>query len=347
LIKSALSRPWLTLPGAAKYLSDQGIGDGTEAFILRQGLDKRIKLSVKLTKPIWANPCQWVFYDAENLKAARSNKIYPDELKWHETTDGPKLASLYLGDNKFLNIQDKEWISVGGVWDLPMVDGDWMEIEQKWRSLTGASRDSRRVMYGVFLEGDDGAVCRLKDLFNVSEYQAAHKERLREQQRQNAANNLSKENSELLLKLIEDERESFLKKRLRIKEFSLPEDSSFVVRTDALIGFEKNERLNITKSNVMTGIVKDPCAPALPANKLDADKDGLKQKRQEYEVLRIIRDELKLDPLNLPYRKPGKSGSKAEVRAHLKIPGELFQSDGTFEGAWERLRALGQLQGGK
>jgi hypothetical protein len=103
----------------------------------------------------------------------------------------------------------------------------------------------------------------------------------------------------------------------------------------------------IAKSNVKTGIVKAPGAPDLPANKLDADKDGLKQKRQEYEVLRIIRDELKLDPLNLPYRKPGKRGSKAEVRAHLKIPGELFQSDGTFESAWERLRASDQLQGGK
>lgn len=347
MIKSALSRPWLPLPEAVKYLSDQGIGDGTEAFILRLALDKRIKVSVKFTKPTWANPCQWVFYDAENLKAARSNKMYPDELKWHETTDGPKLASLYLGDNKFLNIQDKEWISVGGVWDLPMIDGDWMEIEQKWRSLTGLSRDSRRVMYGVFLEGDDGAVCRLKDLFNVSEYQAAHKERLREQQRQNAANNLTRENSELLLKLIEDERESFLKKRLRIKEFSLPEDSSFVVRTDALIGFEKNERLNIAKSNVKTGIVKDQCAPALSATKPDVYKDELKQKRQENEVLRIIKDELKRDPLNLPDREPGKRGPKAEVLDRLKIPGNLFSSGGAFNKAWERLRASNQLQGGE
>jgi hypothetical protein len=75
--------------------------------------------------------------------------------------------------------------------------------------------------------------------------------------------------------------------------------------------------------------------------------DAPKLKQQEDEVLRIVRDELDLDPLNLPYREPGKRGVKAEVRAHLKIPNKLFQSECVFKKAWERLRGSGQLQGGE
>lgn len=123
---------WLTLPEAAKYLFEKGIGDGTEVFILRLALARCIKVSVKFTKPTWANPCDVVNSHVENLTAI------PFEA------------------DKFLSIKDKEWLSVGGIWDLPMIDGDFLEIEQKWRGLAGLPRDSRRIIYGVFLEGDDG-----------------------------------------------------------------------------------------------------------------------------------------------------------------------------------------------
>lgn len=52
---------------------------------------------------------------------------------------------------------------------------------------------------------------------------------------------------------------------------------------------------------------------------------------QEDEILRIIKAELKLNPLTLPANKRGKSGIKAKVRNKLKWEGSRFNK------AWERL----------
>lgn len=62
-----------------------------------------------------------------------------------------------------------------------------------------------------------------------------------------------------------------------------------------------------------------------------------KQENQENEILRIIRGELKLDPLKLPPRPPGGAWVKSQVKSKLSIPGKLF-TDNSFERAWERLR---------
>lgn len=62
-----------------------------------------------------------------------------------------------------------------------------------------------------------------------------------------------------------------------------------------------------------------------------------RQIQQEKEILRIIKEELRLDPLNLPAIEPGKSGTKATVREKLGIPRSPFQSNIVFDKAWGRL----------
>lgn len=65
-----------------------------------------------------------------------------------------------------------------------------------------------------------------------------------------------------------------------------------------------------------------------------------KQRLQEDEILLALRNK-GIDPLKIPKWKPGTPGIKAEVQSCFTIPGQLFQSTGTFDKAWARLRSGG------
>ncbi|SFL40899.1 hypothetical protein SAMN05216302_10816 [Nitrosomonas aestuarii] len=69
------------------------------------------------------------------------------------------------------------------------------------------------------------------------------------------------------------------------------------------------------------------------------------QIRQEDEILRIIKEVYKYDPLNLPQIVAGKPWIKSEIfKAFFQIPTELFRSGTVFNKAWERLRDSGRIK---
>ena len=83
-----------------------------------------------------------------------------------------------------------------------------------------------------------------------------------------------------------------------------------------------------------------------PSTPAESKKQGAKainptqrQPWQEEKILKRIR-ELKYAPKNLPARKPGKPGIKAELRTHFGWQGTVFDK------AWERLRSQGEIGGG-
>lgn len=227
---------WLTLPETARHLTGLCGEEVTEADILRLVLDGHLKLSVNFVQETWAAPCKLACYPEDKLRVAIANKSYPEELNWRENPRGMELASLKIGEDKFLNSQDKEWVSLSGLYSLPMIDGDWLAVEQKWRSLTGNHEVMRPGYYGTFLEDDNKTIYRLKDGINFSEYQAVYKPKQNELRRHIANNNISKDNAETLLNLLEEERETFLKENHRA---TLPQDSALVVRTEALRELEQ------------------------------------------------------------------------------------------------------------
>ncbi|MDO9271366.1 MAG: hypothetical protein Q7T96_19865 [Methylobacter sp.] len=190
-------KTWRTLPDAAKWLTNECGKDVTEAEILRRALGGEIKLSFFLINGTWAAPCN-------------------------------------IDEEGILSMQDKEWLSISGLLDVPMLQGNYFEVKQMFWSLKGNSLAKRPGCYKAFLEGDDGTIYRLKDSFNISEYQAGFREKLKEQRRQNAINNTSKENSELLLSMIEEERISGLKIQSQYQGSTLPKDGEFVIRSKVL-----------------------------------------------------------------------------------------------------------------
>ena len=66
-------------------------------------------------------------------------------------------------------------------------------------------------------------------------------------------------------------------------------------------------------------------------------KDKPRQRSQETEILRVIR-ELKYDPKALPRMAPGKPWVKSQARTRLKY------SSTVFDKAWERLRSQGEIR---
>lgn len=84
--------------------------------------------------------------------------------------------------------------------------------------------------------------------------------------------------------------------------------------------------LGAPESDEPTAHVSTPARP-LPA-----------QRFQEQEILRVI-SELKYDAKALPKPEQGKKGVKAEVRKIVPL-----NTPGIFDGAWERLRATGEIQ---
>jgi hypothetical protein len=79
----------------------------------------------------------------------------------------------------------------------------------------------------------------------------------------------------------------------------------------------------------------------------EQDKSKTKPKKlqdeRENEIMRIIRDELRLDPLNLPPIVQGKPGVKSKVKSILNVPNKLFTNK-TFNTCWQELRSLKKLR---
>lgn len=89
---------------------------------------------------------------------------------------------------------------------------------------------------------------------------------------------------------------------------------------------------------------KDALVKLLASYKIENDTQILSLKEQrKIEILRIIRDELGLDPLQLPRIVQGRPWVKSKVKKALKLPNKLF-TDNSFDDTWEELRKLKEIQ---
>lgn len=98
----------------------------------------------------------------------------------------------------------------------------------------------------------------------------------------------------------------------------------------------------VDKAEVVGKILSGAHMPFL--NKTESKAEKLIDKRGK-EILRILVEVLKYDPLKLPQPiKNGASGVQAEVRKHLKVGSGLFPNKDAEEKAWAQLRCLKQIK---
>ena len=241
-------KEWVTLPEAAKRLAITLGEEVTESDLLRLALDNRLRLSVNFVNYAYAklgtvgDPEKARYLDIPNDLLAAVKAKTPDEYKggYTKTRMGVRLKGGEVID------MEKGIFELNGVYDLPMIGGEGLDIEHRFQMLTGGPAVELESMDGAFVKSGEFYL-QLQEDYENNEYMhgsLAYFNKLKV--------SFSKHEVSIpgLKKPTEDqkrERENFLevrksnpKEKRYFPACGLPKDSVLVVRTDALIDFEQS-----------------------------------------------------------------------------------------------------------
>ncbi|KAB2309542.1 hypothetical protein F8A87_09775 [Betaproteobacteria bacterium SCN2] len=293
-------KEWLTVSDAAKHLSIVFGEEVIEADVLRLALDGRFRLSVYFVNYAKARcgrvvpweETNWMLFPKLNyLSGARDEEkvrygldvrpcplklealfkeLPPDEFEKFT----PLLLSLNIDNERFLTLSDNV-TTLQGVWDLPMIGNEQLDIEHEYQNLTGGPAVTLQGLDGAFVEGPDGQICQLQEDFDENKYQPGSSAQMEELERHIANNGIEGAEAESLLSRHKEERKKFLEER-RTKSAKekyypaggLPEDAVLVVRTEALREFEESvngapkgleKPLTTTERNTLLTIIAAIC----------------------------------------------------------------------------------------
>lgn len=267
-----------------KYLSAVFKGEEvTEADVLRLGLDGQLRLSVYFVNHAearrgrvvsWDETDWWLLPGWDEFKASlfpvggskEAGKPITDavqdvhvdgfpvppklralleELPVEERTKAlPMMRDIDIGGGRFLSL-DKRVITLSGIWDLPMIGSEQLDIEHQYQVLTGGPSVTLHGLDGVFVEGCDGEICQLQDRYEENKY------------------------------LDNERRKKLREKRLKRPDEEshypaggLPQDAVIVVRTEALRELEQKANvqqnkpekpLSTTEKNTLLTIIAALC----------------------------------------------------------------------------------------
>jgi hypothetical protein len=234
-------KEWVTLPDAAKHLSAVFGESVAEADLLQFALEGRLSLSV----------------DFVNGAHARYGRIVgPESIEWDElpSLEGIRgeggaarirfMRSLKLHDDRdqYLNLS-ADVISIDGVWDLPMLGGDRLDVEHRFQMLIGGHPVTSINIDGSFVQRGD-LVCQLQESMDDNEYVAGSTAELAKLKRFIAEEELTAEEGEAILRAYAEKRKKYVADR-RERPASenyypaggLPADCNLVVRTGNLASF--------------------------------------------------------------------------------------------------------------
>jgi len=261
-------KEWLTVADAARHLSIVFGEEVTEADVLRFALDGHLRLSVNFVNGTHA--CQgkiasweetkWTLVPSlgkqlrfnPELSTVNARQTPPNLLAlFNETPEDemdkflPLMKSLDIDGERFLNIE-KEVKTIWGVWGLPMLCGERLDIEHQYQQLTGGPAITNENMDGTFVEGHGGIMCQIMESFDSNPYQTGSNAQLEIIKERIANENIGEKEAEILLTRHKEDRKIYLEKRKRAprrRDFypagGLPSDAVLVVRTDALREFEQ------------------------------------------------------------------------------------------------------------
>lgn len=268
-------REWLTVSEAAKQLSILFGEEVTEADLLRLALDRRLRLSVyfvnhamaRCGKVIpWEETDWWLFPNSDSLPGGRrilekadsatgvKCQSAPTKLAelFNEIPEGerddfyPLMRSLNIDGERFVTLSDNV-TTLRGVWDLPMIGGEKLDVEHMFQNLTDGPSVTLQNIDGAFVEGPDGVMCQIQEDFDDNEYQPGSSAALERLKQHIAENNIKGAKAESLLARHNDARKKFQEERTAkpakdryYPRGGLPEDAVIVVRTEALREFEQS-----------------------------------------------------------------------------------------------------------
>ena len=189
--------------------------------------------------------------------------MLPAELKWQllspeEATSLPDLPQEAEGEQvlviRYLQLDDDSYVkftgkikTIEGVWDLPMIGGEKLDIEERYQQLTNGPQINRLALEGVVIQGPSGELCQLQEQFSFKEYSSKWDSEHRELKQHLAAADIVEDEAERLLNQHKEERKQILKMMKALTEEEsyyparrLPKESNLVIRMDALTEFENH-----------------------------------------------------------------------------------------------------------
>ncbi len=280
-------KEWLTVADAARHLALVFGEAVTEADVLRLALDGRLRLSVYFVNHTTVRRGKVVRYSEAELKAAIASGNLPIDLKWHTWPLGAMavlhpdmppeeaeesatmLMSLRIGDDRYLTLED-EVATIQGVWDLPMIGNERLDIEHEYQNQTGGPAVTLQGLDGACVEGRDGQMCQLQESYDENEYQSGSNAQLEKLKQHIADKSIGESEAEKLLNQQKEDRNKFLEKsksRPASENYypagGLPKDSVLVVRTGALREFERlvsQGETQVEKQNAGRAHVSDKLA---------------------------------------------------------------------------------------
>ena len=140
-------KEWLTVADAARHLSIVLGEEVTEADVLRLGLDGRLRLSA-------------YFVNGTSVRCGKPSEELAMQI---DAGHKPLQESFALlsGDLRVVPLGKLTWIH--GVWDIPMLDGDRRDIENRYQILTEGPPVPGSNFDGTFVEGADGELCQIQE----------------------------------------------------------------------------------------------------------------------------------------------------------------------------------------
>jgi hypothetical protein len=153
-------KDWLTVADAARHLSILLGDDVSEADVLRLALDGHLTLSVHFV----------------NHATAQCGKIIPRADA--EIVEVPNIfgggvfkmiKGLHLSDDEVLSL-DRQIVSIDGVWDLPMLGAEQLDVEHKYQFLTDGLAVELTNLEGPLVSRPDGAWGRIVERFSENKY---------------------------------------------------------------------------------------------------------------------------------------------------------------------------------
>ena len=258
-------KEWLTVTDTARHLSIVFGEDVSKADVLRLALDGHLQLSVDFLNGAYARSGKVAYYSDTELLAAIESGTLPDDLKWatipaelvakirpnsipSEAVGKPMsyLISSPIDNDRYLTLSD-EVTTIEGVWDLPMIGAERLDIEHLYQQITGGPAVTLQGLDGAFVENRDGDIYQLQESFDNNEHQSGSTAELHKLNQHIAENKIKHDDAESLLDNHKENRKNYLEKRKSRPAADdyypagcLPEDSVLVVKTDSLRQFEQS-----------------------------------------------------------------------------------------------------------
>jgi hypothetical protein len=242
-------KKWLTVPEAARHLAIVFGEEVSESDVLRLALDGHLKLSVNFVNHAKAKCGKVVAI--ENAKYRELSPEFVAHLPIaveHKGKPLMMLQGLNLNDKEVLELE-KEVVTLDGVYDLPMIGNERLDIEHECQQLTNGPAVTLQGLDGAFVEGRDGRLCQLQESYDENEYQSGSEAHLKKLEERIARDNIESTKAKELLDQYKEKRKKFLEERKARRDAGknsenyfpaggLPHDSVLVVRTAALSEFQ-------------------------------------------------------------------------------------------------------------